>query len=290
MMKKALIKKLTSLMAQDGLDAVLVCPSEELVYLIGFTPMMCKRFQGLFIKSDGDFFYVCNLLYLGELENALPDIRAFTWFDGDDMAGTVKEILESEGLLGKKIGVNCAAPAFSVLDIAEKTGIRFVNAKHLLEEMRIIKTDEELENLRISASITDMVFSDVIKFVKPGMREGEVKGFLFSEMSKRGAIKPWALVASGPNSSFPHYMGEERVIEAQDVVLLDLGVRIMICVRICPVWFLSAVLRMSRGMYTRFAENRQKLGRRLVLRGRLYPILIRLRGILSVMPGMASIS
>jgi hypothetical protein len=42
--------------------------------------------------------------------------------------------------LAKK-GVNSTVPALSVLEIAAKGGIKFVNAKSLLEEMRIIKYD-----------------------------------------------------------------------------------------------------------------------------------------------------
>jgi len=101
--------------------------------------------------------------------------------------------------------------------------ITFVNAKPLLEEVRIIKSDEDIENLRISASITDKVYSDVIRFIKPGMQEEQVWEFLTTEMAKHGGAKPWAIVATGPNSSFPHYLGKDRIIEPQDVVLLDFG-------------------------------------------------------------------
>jgi Xaa-Pro dipeptidase len=202
---------------------VLVCPSEELVFFAGFSPMMCKRFQGLFIKNDGSYFYLCNLLYAGEIKNHMSGVEVYTWFDGDDMAVRIKEILDGEGLLNKTIGLNWAAPAFSVLDIADKTGIKFVNAKPLLEEMRIIKTDDEIENLRKAAAITDKVFSDLLEFIRPGMIEADVKGFIFSQMEKHGGTGPWAIVARGANSSFPHYQGSDGVIEKQDVILLDFG-------------------------------------------------------------------
>ena len=222
-MRKVFVDKLVSLMNTDGMDAILVCPSEEMKFLIGFTPMLCERFQGLFIKNDGRLFYVCNLIYTGELKNAIKGIDVYSWFDGEVMSDAVHKMLEREGLIGKKIGVNSTAPAFSTLEIAAKSSIEFVNAKRLLEEMRIKKTDEELENLRLSAAITDKVFSDVIKIIKPGMREADVKDYLFAEMIKHGGTNPWALVATGPNSSFPHYLGITRVIEPQDVVLLDFG-------------------------------------------------------------------
>ena len=222
-MREKFVDKLVSIMKKEGLDAVLVCPSEEMKFILGFSPMMCERFQGLFIKNDGSYFYLCNLIYTDELKAVLKDMRIVSWFDGEVMGDAVCKLLEAEGLLNKKIGVNSTAPAFSVLEIAEKTGITFVNARLLLEETRIIKTDEELENLRISASIADKVFDDVIKFIKPEMKEAEVKDFITAEMLKLGGVKPWAIVASGPNSSFPHYIGGDRVIQSPDVVLLDFG-------------------------------------------------------------------
>ena len=222
-MRKVAIDKLVSLMKDEGMDAVLVSPSEELKFLIGFSPMMCERFQGLFIKNDGSLFYLCNSIYTGELELVLTDHRILTWYDGEFMDEAVHRLLGEEGLLGKKIGVNSTAPGFSLADIAKKSGITFVNARPILEEMRIIKTAKELESLRVSASITDKVFSDVLKFIKPGMKEFDVKNFLLNEMIKHGGTKPWALLASGPNSSYPHYQGSEREIEKQDVVLFDFG-------------------------------------------------------------------
>jgi len=237
-------------MNEEGMDAILVCPSEELKFLTGFSPMMCERFQGLFIKSDGSLFYICNLLYTGELEHSLTDLKIFSWFDGENMADAVCGILKSEGLTGKKIGVNSTAPAFNTLDISAKTGITFVNAKPYLEEIRIIKPEEDLENLRISASIADKAFSAVIEFIKPGLREADIKGFLFSEMEKHGGTKPWALVATGPNSSFPHYQGVERIVESKDIVLLDFGCSYNdMCSDISRTLFVGGVTDEQRKIY-----------------------------------------
>jgi len=237
-------------MNEAGMDAILIYPSEELKFLLGFTPSTCERFQGLFIKKDGISFYICNMIYKGELEAVLGDLRIVSWFDSDFMSDAVCKLLEGEGLLNKKIGVNSTAPAFSVLEISEKTGIKFVNAKPLLEEMRIIKTDEEIENLRFSASIADKVFDGVTKFIKPDMKEADVKEFILSEMVKQGGIKPWAIVASGPNSSFPHYTGTSRVIESPDVVLLDFGCTYDdMCSDISRMIFIGSVTDEQRKVY-----------------------------------------
>jgi len=222
-MREEAIAKLVSLMKENGLDAVLVCPSGELKYLIGFSPMMCERFQGLFIKNDGSRFYLCNKLYASELGSAFKDLKIVSWYDWDFMADAVKGLLEAEGLLGKRIGVNSSAPAFSILDIAEKTGITFVNARLMLEETRIIKSNEDLENLRIAAQIADKAFDSLIKYIKPGMTEAGLRDFASSEMVRFGGTRPWGLVACGPNSSYPHYSGSDGVVGFPDVVLFDFG-------------------------------------------------------------------
>ena len=249
-MREIYLKKLVSLMNDEGLDAVLVCPSEELKFLLGYSPMTCERFQGFFIKKDGSYFYLCNLIYTGELKDVIKEIRIESWFDGEVMAEAVSKLLESEGLHGKIIGVNSTAPAFSTIEIAAKTGITFVNAKPLLEEIRIIKNDEDLENMRLSSSIADKVFDEVVKFIKPGLKEEEIREFIKKNLEKLGGTKPWAIVASGPNSSFPHYAGGDRVVGTPDVILLDFGCTYKdMCSDISRMVFVGSVTEEQRKVY-----------------------------------------
>jgi len=101
--------------------------------------------------------------------------------------------------------------------------VTFKNAKPLLEETRIIKNHEELENLRHSAWIADQVFLKALDFIKPGMTEGEIGDFLMREMVAMGGETPENIVAVGSNASYPHYSGNSRVVGEQDLVLMDFG-------------------------------------------------------------------
>ena len=42
-------------------------------------------------------------------------------------------------------------------------------------------------------------------------------------MLEAGGTDPWSIVASGPNSSYPHYTGYGRIIGEQDIIVLDFG-------------------------------------------------------------------
>jgi len=158
------------------------------------------------------------------MKNFLPEsIPVYTWFDGDVMTEVVGEVLEKYGLKGKTIGVNTSAQAFNVLDLMYKSGVTFVSGKEILEEVRIHKTHEELDGLRAAARLVDEVFEEVLDFVRPGMTEQDVKDFLFEKMTEKGGYDLWAIVACGPNGSYPHYTGSSRTIAEKDILLMDFG-------------------------------------------------------------------
>lgn len=65
------LNKMAEEVRREGLDAILIAPSEDLLFITGHNPIFCERFQGLFVKADGEYFYVCNLLTKDEME-AIP--------------------------------------------------------------------------------------------------------------------------------------------------------------------------------------------------------------------------
>ena len=96
--------KMAEEVRREGLDAILIAPSEDLLFITGHNPIFCERFQGLFVKADGEYFYVCNLLTKDEMEAILPNKKVYAWFDGDGFQTAVRQALEENGLIGKTIG------------------------------------------------------------------------------------------------------------------------------------------------------------------------------------------
>jgi len=145
MINKNRINKLAQQLKTNNLSGMLICPSEDMLFLTGFTPKMCKRFQALFVTDNGESFFICNLLYKDEVENALGcDLRVYTWRDGESMTEVVKHVLTKYGLISTTLGVNSSAQAFNILEIERDCGINFVNGVPIIEEARIIKNEQEL--------------------------------------------------------------------------------------------------------------------------------------------------
>ena len=215
------LERLAARVRQEGLDAILVAPSEDLLFITGHDPIFCERFQGLFVKADGSYFYVCNLLTKEEMEDILPNRRVYAWFDGDGFADTVRTALTENGLLGKTIGVNATVRAFNLLEISAEVDVHWVSARLLPQEIRIYKTDREIEGMRRAASIAEEALTQTLPHVRPGITEGDIKTRLLDNMLRLGGKTPRALIASGPNAGYPHYSLTSRVLEKGDAIIID---------------------------------------------------------------------
>ncbi len=94
-----------------------------------------------------------------------------------------------------------------------------------IDDLRQIKTEEELTYLARAEEIGDKAFEKLLKVVKPGMTELEVAAELEYLMKKEGAedLSFNTIIASGLNSSMPHAIPGYKKLEVGDFVTCDFG-------------------------------------------------------------------
>jgi Xaa-Pro dipeptidase len=271
-MRTKYLNKLASIMQHKNIDAMLIAPSEEMKFIMGHNPHLCERFQALMIKSDGTYFYICNLLTRDEVQDVLgPGINVYGWFDGDVFTDTVKKAFEENGLIGKRIGVNSTERAFLILQIMEAVDVKFVNGKPVLEELRMIKEEEELNNLRIAAKITDESYVELLKFIKPGMSEADIAKKMNEIFKSKGADEGFAMVCSGPNSSYPHYNDDQRIIQDKDIIILDWGCKYKnMCADMSRTVFVGGITEEESKIY-RIVLKAQEAGEKAAVNGAYIP-------------------
>ena len=105
-----------------------------------------------------------------------------------------------------------------------------VNAKLVpftkeINGFRSVKEEWELNIMRKAQAITDKAFAEVVGRIKAGMTELELQAELIYCLYKNGAtgLAFDPIVVSGPNSSLPHGVACERVIQEGDFVTMDFG-------------------------------------------------------------------
>jgi len=95
----------------------------------------------------------------------------------------------------------------------------------ILDEMRWVKDDEEMRALREAGRIGAEGLVEAIKASRPGITEyelGAVARYVFARRGAQGEAY-FPVVASGPHSVYTHYSDNRRLIEPNDLIVMDYG-------------------------------------------------------------------
>jgi len=95
----------------------------------------------------------------------------------------------------------------------------------ILESLRGVKEQEEIDLLQTACTITDKGFRRILGFVKPGVMEYEIEAEFMHEFlrnrSKGFAYTP--IIGSGYNACVLHYIENNQECKAGDMLLMDVG-------------------------------------------------------------------
>ncbi len=144
------------------------------------------------------------------------------------------EILKNQDLLYYKIGEDSDRDKRIFKIIEElKEQARFgnwgpwdvVDPRKILWQLRMFKTDYEIENLKKAAQITTEAFSKIMQETRVGMYEYEVAAMLEYEFKKRGCQRLGfeTITAAGSNATTLHYIANNAKIKENQLLLVDAG-------------------------------------------------------------------
>ncbi|HEX6587998.1 MAG TPA: aminopeptidase P N-terminal domain-containing protein [Longimicrobiales bacterium] len=109
--------------------------------------------------------------------------------------------------------------------IGQQVALDIRSIDPLLDSLRIAKTDAEVALLRDAISITVDALETAMRVIEPGMNEGEVEAVIEYTFRVGGADGAGfgSIVGSGPNATSYHYRANDRDMQANDVVVMDVG-------------------------------------------------------------------
>lgn len=100
-----------------------------------------------------------------------------------------------------------------------------IDPAEVLHEMRLIKTESDLELLRRAIDISSEGHLAALRAIRPGVNEYEIEAVLRYVFRKNGSPRAGypPIVASGANATVLHYITNNRRIEEGDLLLIDAG-------------------------------------------------------------------
>jgi Xaa-Pro aminopeptidase len=207
-----------------GIDALLLTPGPDLRYVIGYDAHQLERLTCLAVPAYGDPFLLVPRL---ELPAALAspagliglDITA--WDETDDPYALLA------GRLGQVAVVGLADRMWALMVLRLRAALpaaRQELASTALRELRAVKSAAEVAALREAGQAIDRVHARVPGWLRPGRTEHEVAMDIRDAIVAEGhASADFAIVASGPNAASPHHTASDRVLQAGDSVVVDIG-------------------------------------------------------------------
>ncbi|MEP2279893.1 Xaa-Pro peptidase family protein [Maribacter sp.] len=110
-------------------------------------------------------------------------------------------------------------------------GLKYENMYEAIANVRMIKSEAEIEIIRKAATITVEGIKQSAKKIKPGVDERYLEGILEGDFKINGSqrLAFGSIIKSGPNSHWPwrilatHYNRRNRVMESGDLVIFDVG-------------------------------------------------------------------
>lgn len=221
--------RLTRAAAEAGgreLDAILVTPSSDYLYLLGYAAPPLERLTCLVVRPGASPTLVLPHLEeplarheLGPLADEM-DLR--TWEETDDPFAVVAQVL---GERPGRVAVQDQMWARFVLRLrAALDGTDLTEAGPALNALRRTKSAEEIERLRTAAEAADRAMDAITAQKLSGRTEAAVSAQIRELLRAAGHdTADWAIVASGPNAASPHHTPGERLIEEGDSIVLDIG-------------------------------------------------------------------
>jgi Xaa-Pro aminopeptidase len=217
--------------AEHGLDALLVGVGPDLDYLTGYRAMPLERLTML-VLSPGDRgvrLVVPRLEEPAARVGCRPEVEIVTWEETDDPHGLVARFVRTAATGPSdrrlEVAVSGRLLALHLLPLQERLAdARFTSATSVLRELRIRKDPDEIELLRRAGAAADRVVAQIAAGRLVGRTEADVADEVRERLRAEGhELAEFAIVASGPNSASPHHEASDRVIQAGEPIVLDIG-------------------------------------------------------------------
>ncbi|KID31458.1 M24 family metallopeptidase [Prauserella rugosa] len=211
--------------ADAGADALLIAPGSDLRYLVGQAGGSFERLTTLVVPaSDTPPALVVPKLELPGYSDVPTDdlgIDVITWVDGDDPYRLVADRVGKAA----RVAVSDMMAALHVLGVRGAVpDAEQMLAGPVLRELRMRKDAAEIAALREAGAAIDRVHARMGEWLRPGRTEAEVGADITAAIVEEGhTAADFVIVGSGPNGASPHHDVSDRVIEAGDVVVVDIG-------------------------------------------------------------------
>ena len=216
-------------MAERDIDLVVVGPTANLRYLLGYRPLAADRITTLLVTRESAVMLMPDF-DVAEFLETTGHKEVVPWSDkhgpGTAVAAAFARL---EGLPTDPIAfVDDELPFAFLAHLRDRLGSTPPGlASELFAPLRLIKTPEEQEKIARAGELVSLGVDVALDRVEPGMTEPELAAAIDAALRTGGAeTVDFVLVAGGPGSASPHHQAVDRALREREPALVDIAVRV----------------------------------------------------------------
>jgi Xaa-Pro aminopeptidase len=222
------LERLRAAFERYEIDALLVSQPESRYYFSGYTghDLPPRDSAGYLLITAEKALLLTDARTTEQAEREATEFEVLGYGSG---ARGPEAVAESASRLGvRRLGFESLHLPYAIWqDIGKHlTGVELKPVAELVDELRIIKDPDELQQLQRAIDVLDECLGHVLAQVEPGLTERQVARMVESYLLDHadGTSFP-SIVASGTNASMPHAVPTDRRIEAGEPITIDIGAR-----------------------------------------------------------------
>jgi Xaa-Pro dipeptidase len=230
--RRARIERARELIKANHLDAIVLGGGTSLVYFSGIRWWLSERFFAMVLPAKGEPFYVSPAFEEGRAREQISrgplgdsaDVRI--WQEDESPYERLAQGLKDRGITSGRLGIEETTYFVFGENIARMVpALQCVSATPVTAGCRMIKSEHELELMKLANKVTLAAFEAAWKALKPGMTDHEFRGLIEAAHAQLG-FDGSSLVLVGPYSALPHGTTNPQTIRENDIVLIDGGCRV----------------------------------------------------------------
>jgi len=213
------IVRLRNAMSETNMDALLITNPINRFFATGF-----KSSAGALIITKSDAWFIIDFRYLEVAEQTVKEAQVVGLPGGKSYDDAVKSIFSDNNL--RTVGFEDGFVSYSAYNAwREKFDVELVSAQKLINDLREVKSRDDINKMIKAQRLAEKVFEEVIPLISTSVTEKEIAAELIYRSLKNGAddksFDP--IVVSGPKSSRPHGVpGDVKI--SNGFLTIDFGV------------------------------------------------------------------
>lgn len=206
------------------LSAIFITDQKNVSYLTGFTGLEPHAREGFLFITLTEAYLLTFPTYFGLYDKGGNGFVTLNITQKKKLSDHLSEIIENEKI--KKVGFEKENLTVAELDsLKDKLKTQLLETSYIVENLRLVKTPDEISKITKAAVITDQAFGFIQTKIKKGVTEKELAFELeFFLKKKAGGIAFSPIVAFNANTAIPHYLpNNHQPLSDNSLILLDFG-------------------------------------------------------------------